>query len=116
MIYLYLIKLKLKEWDLVIDMEEKLLENRIIFINGEINEELANRVVSSLLYLDSISNEDISLYINSPGGIVTQGFAIIDTMFNIHDIRKFTYDIMQNIPDIKRYTYDIRQNNQQNKQ
>ena len=43
-------------------------------------------------------------------------FAIIDTMFNIHDIRKFTYDIMQNIPDIKRYMYDIRQNNQQNKQ
>ena len=56
------------------------MENRIVFINGEINEELANRVISSLLYLDSISNEDISLYINSPGGLVTQGFAIIDTM------------------------------------
>ena len=61
-------------------MEEKLLENRIVFINGEINDELANRVISILLYLDSINNNDISLYINSPGGLVTQGLAIIDTM------------------------------------
>ncbi len=61
-------------------MEEKLLENRIVFINGEINDELTYRVISTLLYLDSINNDDISLYINSPGGYVTQGLAIIDTM------------------------------------
>ena len=71
-------------------MEEKLLESRIVFVNGEINDELANRVVANLLYLDSISNEDISLYINSPGGYVNQGFAIIDTMNYINsDVRTY---------------------------
>ena len=62
------------------NLEEKLIENRIVFISGEINEDLANNVISTLLYLDSVGNEDISLYINSPGGSVTQGLAIIDTM------------------------------------
>ena len=61
-------------------IEDKLLESRIIFINGEIKEETAYDVVSKLLYLDSINHDDISLYINSPGGYVNQGFAIIDTM------------------------------------
>lgn len=61
-------------------MDEKLLDNRIIFLNGEVNEESAYNIISKLLYLDSISNDDISLYIDSPGGSVTQGLAIIDTM------------------------------------
>ena len=64
----------------IYDIYTKLLQNRIIFINGEINDDLANLVISELLYLDSISNEDIYLYINSPGGSVTSGFAIFDTM------------------------------------
>ena len=61
-------------------MNDKLLDNRIIFIKGEINEELSNDVISRLLYLDSLNNNDISLYINSPGGSVNDGLAIIDTM------------------------------------
>lgn len=61
-------------------MEEKLLENRIIFLNGEIKEDNSNEVISKLLYLDSINNDDISLYINSHGGSVNDGLAIIDTM------------------------------------
>ena len=61
-------------------MEDSLLNNRIIFLYGEVNGEIAYRVVSQLLYLDSINHDDISLYINSPGGEVNQGFAIIDTM------------------------------------
>ena len=62
------------------DIFSRLLKNRIIFISGEINDSLANQVVASLLYLDSLRHDDISLYINSPGGSVTAGFAIYDTM------------------------------------
>lgn len=58
----------------------KLEDSRIIFINGEITSDLANAVIAQLLYLDSLNNEDISIYINSPGGSVTDGLAIIDTM------------------------------------
>ena len=64
----------------IFDIYTKLLQNRIIFINGEINDDLSCLVVSELLYLDSISNDDIFIYINSPGGSVTSGLAIIDTM------------------------------------
>ncbi len=70
------------------DIFSKLLENRIIFINGEINDSLSNLVISELLYLDSLNNSDIEIYINSPGGSVTSGLAIIDTMnFIKSDIR-----------------------------
>ena len=62
------------------DIFSKLLKNRIIILSGTINNELANTVVAELLYLDSLNHEDISLYINSPGGSVTAGFAIYDTM------------------------------------
>ncbi len=62
------------------DIYSKLLNNRIIFLNGEINDEISSLIISELLYLDSINNEDIYLYINSPGGSVTAGMAIIDTM------------------------------------
>ena len=64
----------------VYDIYSKLLKERIIIISGEINDSLADIVVSELLYLDSISHDDISLYINSPGGSITAGMAIYDTM------------------------------------
>ena len=62
------------------DLYSILLKNRIIFISGEIDDTLSNLVVAQLLYLDSLNHEDISLYINSPGGSVTSGLAIYDTM------------------------------------
>ena len=62
------------------DIFSRLLKERIIFISGEINDSLANTVIAELLYLDSINHEDISIYINSPGGVITSGMAIYDTM------------------------------------
>lgn len=62
------------------DIFSRLLKERIIFVSGEINDTLANSVIASLLYLDSINHEDISIYINSPGGSVSSGFSIYDTM------------------------------------
>lgn len=59
---------------------QKLIDNRIIFLNGEIDDESASMVVAKLLYLDSISHEDIVIYINSPGGSVTSGLMIYDTI------------------------------------
>ena len=65
------------------DIFSRLLKERIIFISGEINDSLANNVIASLLYLDSISHDDICIYINSPGGSVSSGFAIYDTMQHV---------------------------------
>lgn len=62
------------------DIYSRLLKDRIIFLSGEINDETANTIVSELLYLDSINHNDISLYINSPGGSITSGMAIMDTI------------------------------------
>jgi len=62
------------------DIYSRLLKNRIILLSGEINDETANIIIAELLYLDSINNNDISLYINSPGGSITAGMAIYDTM------------------------------------
>ncbi len=62
------------------DIFSRLLKNRIILLSGEIDDLVANSVVAQLLYLDSINHDDISLYINSPGGSVTAGMAIYDTM------------------------------------
>ena len=62
------------------DIYSRLLKDRIIILNGEINDNTANAVVAELLYLDSLGNDDISLYINSPGGSITAGMAIYDTM------------------------------------
>ncbi len=64
----------------VYDIYSRLLKDRIIIINGEIDNNLSNSVVAQLLYLDSLNSEDISIYINSPGGSVTDGMAIYDTM------------------------------------
>ncbi len=62
------------------DIYSKLLKDRIIILNGEIDDNTSNVVIAELLYLDSINNKDISLYINSNGGSVTSGMAIYDTM------------------------------------
>lgn len=62
------------------DIYSRLLKDRIIILCDEINDLNSNTIVAQLLYLDSINNDDISLYINSPGGSVTGGMAIYDTM------------------------------------
>lgn len=62
------------------DIFSRLLKDRIILLSGEITDEVSNSVVAELLYLDSINHNDISLYINSPGGSITAGMAIYDTM------------------------------------
>lgn len=62
------------------DIFSRLLKDRIIILSGEIDDTLANVIVSELLYLDSLNHDDISLYINSPGGSITSGMAIMDTM------------------------------------
>ena len=64
----------------VYDIYSRLLKDRIIILNGEITDSTANVIVAQLLYLDSLDNSDISLYINSPGGSITAGMAIYDTM------------------------------------
>lgn len=61
-------------------INECLLNNRIVFLNGEVNDNTAYDIITKLLYLDSVNHEEISLYINSPGGSVIQGLAIIDCM------------------------------------
>ena len=62
------------------DIFSRLLKERIIFISGEINDSVANSVIAELLYLDSLNHDDISIYINSPGGVISSGMAIYDTM------------------------------------
>ena len=62
------------------DIFSRLLKERIVLLSGEITDEKANIIIAELLYLDSINNDDINLYINSPGGSVTAGMAIYDTM------------------------------------
>lgn len=63
------------------DIYSRLLKDRIIFISGEINDQMADLIVAQLLFLESEDpNKDIQMYINSPGGSVSAGFAIYDTM------------------------------------
>ena len=62
------------------DIYSRLLKDRIIILNGEIDDNTSNSIVAQLLFLDSQNSDDISLYINSPGGSVTAGFAIYDTI------------------------------------
>ena len=64
----------------VYDIYSRLLKDRIIILCGEIDDINSNTIIAQLLYLDSINNNDISLYINSPGGSVTAGMAIYDTI------------------------------------
>ena len=63
------------------DIYSRLLRDRVILLEGEVHDTMANLIVAQLLYLESENSEaDISLYINSPGGSVTAGMAIYDTM------------------------------------
>jgi ATP-dependent Clp protease protease subunit len=63
------------------DIYSRLLQDRIIFVSGEITNEVANSVIAQLLFLDATDSEkDISMYINSPGGSITAGMGIYDTM------------------------------------
>ncbi len=63
------------------DIYSRLLQDRIIILSNEVNDDIASLIVSQLLFLESQDpNKDISLYINSPGGSVSAGFAIYDTM------------------------------------
>lgn len=62
------------------DIYSRLLKDRIIILNGEIDDSLSNSIVAQLLYLDSLNSNDINIYINSPGGSITAGMAIYDTM------------------------------------
>lgn len=66
------------------DIYSRLLKERIIFLGGEIDDNIANIVIAQLLFLESEDpKKDISLYVNSPGGSVTAGLAILDTMNHI---------------------------------
>ncbi|MGL4377669.1 MAG: ATP-dependent Clp protease proteolytic subunit [Microcoleaceae cyanobacterium] len=67
-----------------IDIYNRLYRERIIFLGKDIDDEIANQIIAVMLYLDSEdSGKDIILYINSPGGMVTSGLAIYDTMQHI---------------------------------
>lgn len=71
---------KTKYGERAYDIYSRLLKDRIIFISGEINDDNANIIIGELLFLDSKSHDDINLYINSPGGSITAGMAIYDTI------------------------------------
>jgi len=63
------------------DIFSRLLKDRVVFLNGEVEEHMANLIVAQLLFLESENSDlDIHMYINSPGGAVTAGLAIYDTM------------------------------------
>lgn len=63
------------------DIFSRMLKDRVIFINGEINTTMSDVIVAQLLFLEAEDpNKDVSVYINSPGGEVTAGLAILDTM------------------------------------
>ncbi|MDD3966544.1 MAG: ATP-dependent Clp endopeptidase proteolytic subunit ClpP [Candidatus Neomarinimicrobiota bacterium] len=63
------------------DIYSRLLKERIVFINGEINDNLSSLVIAQLLFLEAEDPEkDVNIYINSPGGVITAGLAIFDTM------------------------------------
>lgn len=63
------------------DIYSRLLKDRIIMLSGEVNDQMANTIIAQLLFLDAQDSEkDISIYINSPGGVITSGLAIMDTM------------------------------------
>ena len=63
------------------DIWSRLLKERIIFLGGPVEDDIANLIIAQLLFLDSEDPEkEISLYINSPGGVITSGLAIYDTM------------------------------------
>mgnify|MGYP000256444424 CR=1 FL=1 len=64
-------------------IDSKLIEERKVFLWGQVDDKSAKHVVDRLLYLDALSNDEIQFYINSPGGYVTSGFSIYDTIKSI---------------------------------
>ncbi len=62
------------------DIFSRLLRERIVFVTGQVEDNMASLIVAQLLFLESENSSDISMYINSPGGVVTAGMAIHDTM------------------------------------
>ncbi len=62
------------------DIYSRLMQDRIILLFGEINDSVSSVIISELLYLDSIEQKDIDIYISSPGGSITAGLAIFDTI------------------------------------
>ena len=63
------------------DIYSRLLKDRIIFLSGEVNDQMSDIIIAQLLFLESEDpDKDIQFYINSPGGVVTSGLAIYDTM------------------------------------
>ena len=74
------------------DIFSRLLKDRIIMLSGEINDDTANLVVAQLLFLESEDpDKDIYLYINSPGGSITSGMAIYDTMQYVKPCKHYMY-------------------------
>ncbi|MFT4670044.1 MAG: ATP-dependent Clp protease protease subunit [Ulvibacter sp.] len=73
-------KNKIKAQDRI---ENQQLDDRTIFLWGMVNDKSARHVIDRLMYLDSLNNDEIKLYVNSPGGYVTSGFSIYDTMQSI---------------------------------
>ena len=70
------------------DLFSRLLLDRIIFLGSGINDDVANLIVAQLLFLDSVDDKEITMFINSPGGVITSGMAIYDTMqFIKSDVR-----------------------------
>jgi len=65
-----------KSWDVY----SRMMKDRIVFLQGQVEENMANHLVAQLLLLESQSNNPINMYVNSPGGMVTEGLAIYDTM------------------------------------
>ncbi len=72
---------KTKNGEYAFDLYSRMLEDRIIFLTGEIDDRMSSNIISQLLYLESKDNKkEIFMYINSPGGVAQSGLAILDTM------------------------------------
>ena len=65
------------------DIYSRLMQDRILLLVGEIDDHMSSVLISELLYLDSVNHEDIDIYISSPGGSITAGLAIFDTLHHI---------------------------------
>lgn len=71
---------KTSEGERAYDIYSRLLKERIVMVEGVVNDNMANLIVAQLLYLEAESDNDITMFVNSPGGSVTAGLAIYDTM------------------------------------
>lgn len=63
---------------ITVDIYSKMVENRVIFINEDVDDYMAGQIIAQLLYLDSLNNEEISVYVNTNGGRISSGLAIYD--------------------------------------